>query len=101
MTCPERHYRVVVVVYVWPAGTLEQVNGWVVSPGHLQDGIFEMPGGQSGDPLSVHYRDQHQAWVKGLPTPLLPGPVHQTITFSTKVKKIGKHINAYRLHPKG
>jgi penicillin amidase len=46
----------------------------VVSPGNEEQGIFHAPGGQSGHPLSIHYGDGHEAWVKGLPTPLLPGP---------------------------
>jgi penicillin amidase len=46
----------------------------VVSPGQEGHGIFHMPTGQSGHPLSPHYRDSHEAWVKGEPTPFLPGP---------------------------
>ena len=46
----------------------------VVSPGREGNGIFHMPTGQSGHPLSLHYRDGHEAWVKGEPTPFLPGP---------------------------
>ncbi|CAN98429.1 Penicillin amidase [Sorangium cellulosum So ce56] len=52
----------------------------VVSPGHEQDGILHMPAGQSGDPLSPHYRDQQRAWVDGRPLPLLAGPAEHTIT---------------------
>jgi penicillin amidase len=52
----------------------------VVSPGHEDEAIFEMPGGQSGHPLSPYYRAGHAAWVKGEPTPLLPGPVRHTLT---------------------
>lgn len=49
----------------------------VVSPGREKDGIFHMPGGQSGHPLSPHFADSHEAWVRGEPTPFLPGePVH-------------------------
>ncbi|MHC4991062.1 MAG: penicillin acylase family protein [Planctomycetota bacterium] len=49
----------------------------VISPGRETDGIFHMPGGQSGHFLSPHYRDGHRAWVEGSPTPFLPGaPVH-------------------------
>ncbi|NGZ59093.1 MAG: penicillin acylase family protein [Nitrospira sp. LK265] len=49
----------------------------VVAPGHQGEGILHMPGGQSGHPLSPHYRDQHQYWSEGLPLPLLAGtPVH-------------------------
>jgi penicillin amidase len=45
----------------------------VVSPGHEETGIFHMPVGESGHPLSPHYRDGHAAWVEGRPTPFLPG----------------------------
>jgi penicillin amidase len=45
-----------------------------VSPGHEEDGYFHMPSGQSGHPLSPHYRSGHEAWVRGEPTPFLPGP---------------------------
>ncbi|MGR9045509.1 MAG: penicillin acylase family protein [Gammaproteobacteria bacterium] len=43
----------------------------VVSPGHLDQGILHMPGGQSSHPLSPYYRDQQRYWVKGLPLQLL------------------------------
>ena len=46
----------------------------VVAPGFEQKGIFHMPGGQSGHPLSPFYRTGHQDWVRGEPSPLLPGP---------------------------
>jgi penicillin amidase len=45
----------------------------VVSPGREETGIFHMPVGESGNPLSPHYGDGHKAWVEGLPTPFLPG----------------------------
>lgn len=49
----------------------------VVSPGHEEEGILNVPCGQSGNPLSRHYRDQHGAWMEGKPTPFLPGqPVY-------------------------
>nr|WP_240655467.1 penicillin acylase family protein [Paraburkholderia phosphatilytica] len=44
-----------------------------VSPGHEEDGIFEMPGGQSGHPLSPYFLAGHEAWVRGDATPFLPG----------------------------
>ena len=46
---------------------------FAVSPGREEDGYFHMPGGQSGHPLSPHYRAGHEAWVDGQPTPFLPG----------------------------
>ncbi len=45
----------------------------VVSPGEEDRAILHMPGGQSGHPLSPHYRDQHAAWVEGRATPLKVG----------------------------
>ena len=51
----------------------------VVSPGREEEGIFHMPTGQSGHPLSPHYRDGHQAWAEGKATPFLPGPTVHTL----------------------
>ena len=45
----------------------------VVSPGHEETGIFHMPAGESGNPLSPHYGDGHRAWEEGQATPFLPG----------------------------
>jgi penicillin amidase len=52
----------------------------VVAPGQEEQGIFEMPGGESGHPLSPYYRAGHEAWAKGEATPLLPGPAQHTLT---------------------
>jgi penicillin amidase len=54
----------------------------VVSPGHEDEGLFHMPGGQSGHPLSPYYRAGHNAWVEGQPTPLLPGATEHTLTLT-------------------
>jgi penicillin amidase len=52
----------------------------VVSPGHEETGIFHMPVGQSGHPLSPYYRNGHAAWEEGRPTPFLPGrTVHRLV----------------------
>jgi penicillin amidase len=53
---------------------------FAVEPGREQDGYFHMPGGQSGHPLSPYYRAGHEAWVKGEPTPFLPGPAERVLT---------------------
>lgn len=58
---------------------------FAVSPGDEEHGYFEMPGGQSGHPLSPYYGSGHADWVKGIPTPFLPGPTERTL----------------RLHPPG
>jgi penicillin amidase len=52
----------------------------VVSPGREAEGIFQMPGGQSGHPLSPFFRAGHNAWVRGEATPLLPGKTAHTVT---------------------
>jgi penicillin G amidase len=50
----------------------------VVAPGHEVNGIFHMPGGQAGHPLSPYFRASHDDWVLGRPAPLLSGtPVWQ------------------------
>jgi penicillin amidase len=53
-----------------------------VSPGHEAQGILEMPGGQSDNPLSPYYGAGHADWVRGRPTPLLPGPAQHTLTLA-------------------
>ncbi len=45
----------------------------VVSPGREEQGIFHMPGGQSGHPWSPFFLAGHDAWVNGDATALLPG----------------------------
>ncbi len=45
----------------------------VVSPGREEEGIFHMPTGQSGHPLSPYYGDGFEAWANGEATPFLPG----------------------------
>jgi penicillin amidase len=52
----------------------------VVSPGREQDGIFEMPGGQSGHPLSPYFSAGHRAWVRGEATAFLPGATVHRLT---------------------
>lgn len=52
----------------------------IVSPGRENEGLFHMPGGQSGHPLSPHYRAGFDAWARGTPTPLLPGPTAHTLS---------------------
>lgn len=44
-----------------------------VSPGREEEGLYNMPGGQSGHPLSPFFLGDHAAWVAGRPVPLLPG----------------------------
>ncbi|MFA6051770.1 MAG: penicillin acylase family protein [Methylobacter sp.] len=51
----------------------------VVAPGHFEDAILHIPGGQSGQPLSPYYRDQQSYWLKGLPLPLAAGKPEHTL----------------------
>jgi penicillin amidase len=50
-----------------------------VAPGHEAHGILEMPGGQSDNPLSPYYGAGYEDWVRGRPTPLLPGPAEHML----------------------
>ncbi|MGA9852207.1 MAG: penicillin acylase family protein [Gammaproteobacteria bacterium] len=52
-----------------------------VEPAYQQNGIFEMPTGQSGYPFSPYYRNSEPAWEQGMATPFLPGPPQHTLTF--------------------
>lgn len=45
----------------------------VVSPGHREAGLFQLPGGQAGHPLSPYWGAGHGAWAEGSPAPFLPG----------------------------
>ncbi|KQV87197.1 penicillin amidase [Massilia sp. Root351] len=58
-----------------------QSERMVVSPGKEEQGIFNMPGGQSGHPLSPFFLAGHADWVSGKPTPFLPGAARHTLTF--------------------
>lgn len=62
--------------------TFGQSERFTVSPGKEEGGIFNMPGGQSGHPLSPYFLAGHADWVQGRATPLLPGPVEHTLAFS-------------------
>lgn len=46
----------------------------VVSPGRENKALFNMPGGQSGHPMSPFFLAGHDAWNRGIAVPLLPGP---------------------------
>lgn len=52
---------------------------FVVAPGEEDKGYFEMPGGQSGHPLSPYYGSGHADWVAGKHVPFLPGATQQML----------------------
>jgi penicillin amidase len=64
------------------SGSLGASERMVVSPGQEASGIMHMPTGQSGHPLSPFYENSHEAWLKGDPTPFLPGPTEHSLTFA-------------------
>ena len=59
-----------------------QSERMVVSPGHEDQGILVIPGGQSGHPLSPFYRGDHAAWLAGEPLPFLPGQTRHRLVLS-------------------
>lgn len=52
----------------------------IVSPGREQEGMMQMPTGQSGHPLSPYYANSHPAWARGELTPLMPGPAAHSLS---------------------
>lgn len=54
----------------------------VMSPGHVENAIFHMPGGQSGHPLSPYYEAGFQDWVEGRPSPLKIKTVEQQLVLT-------------------
>uniref|UniRef100_UPI00313EF1A8 penicillin acylase family protein n=1 Tax=Pseudoduganella sp. OTU4001 TaxID=3043854 RepID=UPI00313EF1A8 len=58
-----------------------QSERMTVTPGREEQGLFNMPGGQSGHPLSPFFLAGHSDWVAGKATPLLPGTATHTLTF--------------------
>ena len=58
-----------------------QSQRMTVTPGKEEQGVFNMPGGQSGHPLSPYFLDGHADWVAGNTAPLLPGAARHTLRF--------------------
>ena len=56
----------------------------VVAPGQEESGYFDMPGGQSGHPLSPYYGSGQDRWVSGKPTPFLPGITEKTLLLTSE-----------------
>lgn len=64
-----------------------QSERMVVSPGHEDHGIFNMPGGQSGHPFSANFLSGFSAWATGRATPLLPGPQRHLLLLAPATAK--------------
>ncbi len=60
---------------------LGQSQRMTVTPGKEEQGVFNMPGGQSGHPLSPFFLAGHREWVHGAKMPLLPGAAKHTLVF--------------------
>ncbi|MGG7603205.1 penicillin acylase family protein [Massilia sp. BKSP1R2A-1] len=58
-----------------------QSERMTVSPGREEEGLYNMPGGQSGHPLSPFFLAGHSEWVKAVPVPFLPGKPKYTLRF--------------------
>jgi len=50
-----------------------QSERFVVTPGKEEEGLFNLPGGQSGHPLSPFFLAEFENWAQGKPEPLMPG----------------------------
>jgi penicillin amidase len=61
-------------------GTIGASERFAVSPGHEDQGYIHMPGGESGHPLSPYYRAGFMDWVRGNPSPFLPGASEHRLT---------------------
>ena len=53
---------------------------FAVSPGRESEGYLQLPGGQSGHPLSPFYRSMFADWADGVPSSFLPGPTQHRFT---------------------
>ncbi|WP_051711484.1 penicillin acylase family protein [Andreprevotia chitinilytica] len=62
-----------------------QSERMVISPAREAQAIFNMPGGQSGHPLSDYFLAGHETWAHGKPAPLLPGPQAHALTLMAKL----------------
>ena len=51
-----------------------------VFPGDEANSLMQMPGGQSGHPMSPYYRAGHDDWLHGRPSPFLPAVAAHTLT---------------------
>ncbi len=58
-----------------------QSERMAVSPGREEEGLYNMPGGQSGHPLSPFFLAGHSEWVKAEPVPFLPGKPKYMLRF--------------------
>lgn len=61
------------------AGAFGASQRFAIAPGQEAEAYLQLPGGQSGHPLSPFYRASFDAWADGRAEPLLPGPTQHVI----------------------
>lgn len=61
------------------SGAFGASQRFAIAPGQEAAAYLQLPGGQSGHPLSPFYRASFDAWADGRPDPLLPGPTQHVI----------------------
>jgi penicillin amidase len=61
------------------SGAFGASQRFAISPGREAEAYLQLPGGQSGHPLSRFYRASFESWAEGKPEPLLPGPPQHVI----------------------
>ncbi|GAN54954.1 penicillin acylase II [Tanticharoenia sakaeratensis NBRC 103193] len=54
----------------------------VISPGHEEQALFDMPMGEASDPLAPYYGAGQADWVAGRAEPLLLGPIRWTLVLT-------------------
>lgn len=72
-----------------------------VTPGDEAHGILEMPSGQADNPLTPYFGAGHADWVRGAPTPLLPGSVKYRMTLNPQAGQLqdGPHMPSTVIEP--
>jgi len=62
----------------------------VVTPGREEFGLMQMPGGQSGHPMSPFYRAGHDSWAQGTPASFLPGDTRYVLQLQPAVEQAAR-----------
>lgn len=68
----------------------------VIDLGNPSRSLFELPGGDSGNPASPFYRDEFRAWLLGLPAPLEPGRSRYILLLKPEQSKQPSRIRVRR-----
>ncbi len=60
---------------------------FIAQPGHLENAVMAIPGGQSGHPLSPFYRAGFNDYIEAKLTPLLPQAVNHQIVIQPQLRE--------------